>query len=149
MKNNKTFLSPAYIIISLFIIAMMSSCSKSKVQKELEGTWKRIETSNVTDSSGMNEYWTFDNNNIIITKSQSGDTAATKIDQGTYVIKIKLDHKELAVKGFGEEIQTEGFDYRQRFYNTIWTIDLLDENVFSMFGDKEDNFIYYEFEKAE
>lgn len=149
MKINKASLSPVYVIISLFIIALMGSCSKSKVQKELEGKWKRIETRNVNDSSGVNEYWTFKGNNITITKSKAEDTVATIIDKGTYVVKIKLDHKELAAKGFGEEVQTLGFDYRERFYNTVWVIDLLDDNVLAMFGDKEDNFIYYEFEKAE
>lgn len=148
MKNNKTSLSSVYVVISFVIIVLMGSCSKAEVQKELEGKWKRIETSNVNDSSGINEYWTFENNSITITKTNSEDSV-TIIDRGTYVVKIKLDHKELAAKGFGEEIQTDGFDYRERFYNTIWVIDILDENVLAMFGDKENNFIYYEFEKAE
>ncbi len=148
MKNNKTSLSSVYVVISFVMIVLMGSCSKSKVQKELEGKWKRIKISNVNDSSGVNEYWTFENNSITITKSNSEDSV-TIIDRGTYVVKIKLDHKELAAKGFGEEIQKPGFDYRERFYNTVWVIDVLDENVLAMFGDKENNFIYYEFEKAE
>lgn len=135
------------IIISLLITTVfMASCSKKKLDKELSGKWERVHTEDV-DYNGPKEYWTFDNGTITITQDNGG--TITTIDEGQYVLKMKIEYKELIAKGFGETIKTASYDYRNEFYNTKWVIDRVEKNTLGMYSDKDDNFFYYDFVKVD
>ena len=148
-----------FITVILIIGSLTISCSKKKLNKKLDGKWKMVDvTVPINDSISENDstaqinqiYWTFMNNEIVITLDNG--TKEDTVDIGSYILKIKLEVKEFSTKGFGSQAYgalTGEMEYRERFYNDKWKIDILKDDILAIYSDRENNMQYFEFIKAE
>jgi hypothetical protein len=142
------------LIASIVIIGGLTfSCSKSKLQKKMDGKWKLVDvTKPANDSTSQidDTYWYFEGNQIVITKDNG--VKEDTVDIGSYILKIKLETKEFNTKGFGEKAykaETELMEYRENFYNDQWKVDKIEDDIFAIYSNKEKNFQYFDFIKVE
>lgn len=132
------------LITLIFSVFLCFSCKKT-VQKKIEGTWYLQDVTHTIEKNDSlpKVYWTFENN-ILSFKNSYPDSlinaldSATKAnldkpwDEGTYVIKWKLENPELIIKGL------DAYEYLQTFYNGSWRITKLTKDNLTIVMRKKD-----------
>lgn len=144
----------ALLIFIAIIGTLTFSCSKKKLKNKLQGKWELIDmTRDIKDSTGVSStiYWYINESQIVIT--QDNGVEEDTVDIGSFILKIKLETKEFSAKGFGEKIYSPasngGLEYRENFYNDKWKVDRLDDEILSIYSNKDNNFQYFDFLKVE
>ncbi len=128
--------------VLLLMIIAGTSCKEKRLTR-LEGRWI-LHHFDTTERS-YTEIWEFTKNDLTIFHDYGSDEP-TKIDEGTFIFKTRLTKNLLEMQGFGENPSNE---FRNIFYNTTWTVTQLKEDKLSLYSDKENNLLFYEFLKEE
>lgn len=77
-----------HLIIFLFIVIYLSSCSKAREEEKLIGSWSKVFLMKEELDSGKTFFWTFDEKQALYTTEYKMDT--TVIDTAKFVIDKKF-----------------------------------------------------------
>lgn len=141
--------------LNFFIIAILVwGCgtsvmfrSSSGVDKDLQATWEKLNTTGQKSNSGQQNYseqWTFANKNITIIQKDSSGTKTDTVYTGGYAVHTTLDEANVIFtvtttkdKGFASIIDSK------------WTIRDLDKDILVMtrMGGSGGGLVMYEFTK--
>ncbi len=134
-----------FILFSIILLLSVFSCKKKidkiedETRKEVEGSWKKIDVSNL--SSETYEEWNFSNGLINVISCNTSDNRRDTIYNGEYVIsadyvvKIPITKKTISITKFSYP-----------YYLGNWTIHKLKKDYFSFYR-KNGGLEYFEFTK--
>jgi len=121
-------------LLLIFIISfiLFFSCTKHEESK-IEGLWKKVDVTNVTNSSFT--YWQFSNGYLYILESKAGSPYFDTSAYGEYIVKATLFKKSFTITKCTSTILMGR-----------WTIDKLNKKSLT-FERNNPGIEYYEFTK--
>ncbi len=123
------------LLVALAGILVIASCSKDSLNGKLQGSWKKINLANISDSTQV-EYWDFQTgDNLFVYYRSSGSSGPLD----TVRLKYSVNSYEKFV------ISSAGTDVLPQYYAT-WTIVKLNKNMMRI-DSRDGGLIIYDFEK--